>query len=97
LNVYREICRRAKQIEKYDRDQARQLRKSGLSIANNISEGSGCRAGTRRQRFFDALGSARETLCNLECAEIAGYTKPVGPELRNSFNHIIGVLVKLTR
>ena len=97
LVVYREVCARAKQIARYDRDQARQLRRSGLSIANNISEGTGGHGGTRRARYFDALGSARETLTNLECAAIAGYTGPIGAELRNRFDHIIGTLVKLTR
>ena len=80
---------------RFDRDQARQLRRSCLSVALNVAEGTGCRGGTRRARYDDALGSARETLGNLEAAEAIGYIAPLDPALRNQFDHIIGVLVKI--
>ncbi len=80
-------------IAQFDRDQARQLRRSWLSVPLNVAEGSGCSDGTRRQRYKDALGSARETLANLECAHAAGSIEPLDDELRRRFAHIIGVLV----
>ena len=51
----------------------------------------------QRARFFDALGSAREALVQLECAEAAGYVEAIDRATRNRFDHVIGVLVKLTR
>ena len=49
------------EIEKHDRDLARQLRRAATSMALNCCEGSGSRGGTRRERYDNALGSARET------------------------------------
>ena len=83
------------QIARFDRDQARQLRRSSASVTLNLAEGYGSRGGTRRARYDSALGSARETLANLEVAEAVGYTGTIGPKLRNRFDHIIGTLVKL--
>jgi hypothetical protein len=59
-----------------------------------VSEGRAAPDGRRRSRYIDALGSARETLANLEVAEAVGYIEPISPELRNRFNHIIGTLVR---
>ncbi|HUH00781.1 MAG TPA: hypothetical protein VML75_02225 [Kofleriaceae bacterium] len=41
------------------------------------------------------MGSARETLANLEAAEAIGYLAPIDSELRRRFDHIIGTLVRL--
>jgi four helix bundle protein len=97
LQVLRDVRPLAQRIARFDRDHARQLRRASLSVTSNIGEGCGPRDGRQRVRFGDALGSARETLANLEAAEAIGYLGPVAPELRNRLNHIIGVLVKLTR
>ena len=84
-------------ITEVDRDHARQLRRSSMSIVLNIAEGSGSRGGNRRARYENALGSARETLANLEAAEAAGYIDQIDDEVRERMNHIIGTLVKLVR
>lgn len=97
VEVIREVAPLIEEIERFDRDQARQLRRSVKSIGLNVAEGCGCRGGTRRQRYLDALGSARESLANLEIAAALGYVGPIGSELRNRFDHVIGVLVKLVR
>ena len=95
LQMIRDVRPLADQIARFDRDHARQLRKSSMSVHLNIAEGSGSRAGLRRARYDDALGSARESLANLEGAEAAGYIRSIDPALRHRFDHIIGTLVKL--
>ena len=59
------------EIEAHDRDLARQLRRASSSVVLNISEGSGSSAGTRRERYRNALGSARETGACLDAAMVA--------------------------
>ncbi len=97
IELVRELAPLIEQIERFDRDQARQLRRSAKSIVLNVAEGCGCRGGTRRQRYLDALGSARESLANVEVAVALGYVGPIEVGLRNRFDHVIGVLVKLVR
>lgn len=84
-------------IGRRDGDHAKQLRRSALSIPLNVAEGSGCRGGNRRLRYESALGSARETLANLEAAAAIGYIDPVTVEMRRRFDAIIGTLVRVTR
>jgi len=65
--------------------------RAGARAGEGEGEGEG---GTRRARYDNALGSARETLGNLEAAEAIGYIGPLDPALRNRFDHIV-VLVKI--
>ena len=95
LEMVRQVRPLAEQIAGHDKDHARQLRRSSMSVVLNIAEGSGSRDGLRRARYENALGSARETLANLEAAEAAGYIRTVPLTLRDRFDHIIGTLVKL--
>ncbi len=83
-------------VERHDRDLARQLRRCSASVAQNISEGSGSRAGTRTERYLNALGSAREVSACLDIAVAFGYTMPA-PTQKERLSHIIGVLVVVTR
>ncbi|HET6613919.1 MAG TPA: four helix bundle protein [Kofleriaceae bacterium] len=95
LCMVREVRPLADAIARFDRDHARQLRRSALSVPLNVAEGSGSSGGTRRARYESALGSARETVANLEAACAVGYLEEIDPALRNRFDHIIGTLVKL--
>ena len=97
LCMVREVRPYIERVARFDRDLARQLRKSSTSVPLNVAEGSGLRGGRRRQTYEYALGEARETLANLETAESAGYFRHIEPALRARFDHIIGVLVKLVR
>jgi four helix bundle protein len=83
------------QIETHDRDLARQLRRAAASVALNVSEGSGSRGGTRRERYCNALGSARETGACLDVAEALGYVERVSPVLRDRLDRVRGTLVKV--
>ncbi|HEY5147586.1 MAG TPA: four helix bundle protein [Polyangiaceae bacterium] len=82
------------QIESHDRDLARQLRRAAASVALNVSEGSGSRAGTRRERYHNALGSARETGACLDVAEALGYVAGIDAVLRDRLDHVRATLVK---
>ncbi len=83
------------QIEVHDKDLARQLRRASSSIALNVSEGSGSRGGTRRERYCNALGSARETGACLDVAEALGYLGAVDEGLRDRLDRVRATLVKV--
>jgi four helix bundle protein len=85
------------QIEAHDRDLARQLRRALGSVALNIAEGSGSRAGTRRERYQNALGSARETRACLDVASSLGYVAGLDEGVCDRLDFICGTLVKNVR
>ena len=85
------------QIEGHDRDLARQLRRAASSVALNVSEGSGCKGGTRRERYLSALGSARETGACLDVAVACGYVGEIDRALLNQLDWVRAVLVKNVR
>jgi four helix bundle protein len=82
------------QIEAHDRDLARQLRRAASSVALNISEASGSSGGTRRERYRNALGSARETGACLDVAIACGYVGAVDTALLDQLDKVRAVLVK---
>jgi four helix bundle protein len=82
------------QIEVHDRDLARQLRRAASSMALNTSEGSGSHGGTRRERYRNALGSARETGSCLDVALAFGYVEEVDAQLLDALDHVRATLVK---
>jgi four helix bundle protein len=75
LSFLRGVVPVVQAIEARDRDLARQLRRCGASIALNAQEGYGSRAGTRRERYLTALGSAREAGACLDVALALGYVQ----------------------
>jgi len=83
-------------IAEHDADLARQLRRAATSMLLNLGEGAGGRGGTRRQRYFDALGSARESAACLDAADALGYCA-IDAALRDRIERIAATLVRLTR
>ena len=75
-------------IETHDRDLARQLRRASSSIALNTSEGSGCNGGTRRERYRNALGSARETGACLDVSLALGYVEEIDAALLAALDRV---------
>jgi four helix bundle protein len=97
LAMVRDVRPYAERIGRFDRDLARQLRKSSTAVPLNLAEGSGSRGGRRRLSYEHALGEARETLANLEAAEATGYIAGIEACVRERLDHIIGTLVNLVR
>ena len=93
LQVVREMRPVLVRIEGKDRDLARQMRRALASMVLNAGEASGSSGGTRRERYRNALGSARETAAGLDVAVALGYVEPVESDLALVTN----TLYKLSR
>ena len=83
------------QIESHDRDLARQLRRASSSVALNLCEGSGSHGGTRRERYRNALGSARETGACIDVAVALGYVEGVDAGLLDALDKVRATLVRV--
>ncbi len=94
LGVLRELRPVIAEIETHDKDLARQLKRASTSIALNCSEGSGSHGGTRRERYRNALGSARESGACLDAALALGYVEALDAGLLDKLDHVRAVLVK---
>jgi four helix bundle protein len=97
LQMVRDVRPYRERIARFDRDLARQLAKASTSVPLNVAEGSGSRAGRRRNAYDIALAEAKETLSVLEVAEAAGYVRGIELAVRARLNHIIGTLTNLVR
>src|SRR5579864_9288573 len=97
IDFLRELRPLISQIETHDRDLARQLKRAASSIALNTSEASGCNGGTRRERYRNALGSARETGACLDVALALGYVNQVDANLLDALDHIRATLFRIVR
>jgi four helix bundle protein len=97
IEVLRRLRPVVTQIEGHDRDLARQLRKAASSVALNVSEGSGSHGGTRRERYRNALGSARETGACLDVALAFGYVEEIDPRLLADLDEVRATLFRVIR
>ncbi|MDI1434323.1 four helix bundle protein [Polyangium sorediatum] len=90
-----DTARIAEQIERRDRDLARQLRRAMQSVALNVAEGMGSLHGHKRQRYSSALGSAREALACVQVAQAMRYIGPVHEQVLDRMDHVIATLGRL--
>ena len=97
LAMVRDVAALLEVVGRHDKDLARQLRRSSVSVVLNVAEGAGARDGRRRMRYGDALGSALETQAGIEVAVAIGYLPAMPAELARRFAHILGVLTKVSR
>ncbi len=97
LSFLRAVAPLIATIEMHDKDLGRQLRRCGSSIALNTQEGSGSRGGTRRERYLNALGSAREAGACLDVALALGYLPEVDEGLLRQLDSIRAVLATISR
>ena len=95
IEMNRQVARVAGCIGRRDLDLLRQLRRAAGSVALNIAEGLGTRAGNRELRFQTALGSAREVQACLDVAEAWGYLGRADGEVRASVDQTAAMLFKL--
>ena len=97
LGVLRQLRPVVAAIEVRDRELGRQLRRAATSVALNTGEGSGSSGGTRRERYRNALGSARETGACLDAAVALGYVEGIDAGLLDALDHVRAVLAKNVR
>lgn len=102
LDVYSvalDVCRRvvplAVKLERCDRDLARQLRRAAASVPLNLAEGFYSQGGNRKARYWNALGSARETLACVEVANAMGYLVDVDERLLDDLDRVVRTVAKL--
>ncbi len=96
LGVLQTLAPIVKELNRHDPDLARQLRRASASVALNIAEGCGSQGKNRRARYYNALGSARETLACLEVAQ-AQQVLTFPSTLAGELDEVIAVLYTLTR
>jgi len=75
---------------------ADQCDRASVSVALNLSEGAGQRAGNRRQRYLTVLGEAREVWGACDVIE-AKQLAQISQEIRTRLDKIIGTLVNVTK
>ena len=97
VEVLRGLRSVAAAIDGHDKDLARQLRRASSSVVLNLAEGSGSSGGTRRERYRNALGSARETGACLDVAMACGYVEALDEELLDGLDKVRATLVKIVR
>jgi four helix bundle protein len=97
IEVIRGLRPLVAKIQVHDRGLATQLREAASSVTLNIAEGGGVRAGSRRERYSTALGSARETGSCLDTAMAWGYVEAVDPDLLDRLDKVRATLWKVVR
>jgi len=95
LELVRGLRRVLPKIASRDKDLARQLRRSAVSVVLNLAEGTHSDGGNRQARYFTAAGSAKETQSALVIAEAWGYISE--PELMATADRVVAITYRLTR
>jgi four helix bundle protein len=82
-------------VARQDSDLGRQMVRAASSIALNVAEGACSQGRNENARFYNALGSANETLACLKVSVALGYIAPPEPQLLDRFQRIIATLKNL--
>jgi four helix bundle protein len=97
LEVVRSVVRLSRRVQEQDPDLARQMRRACMSVPLNMQEGLYSQGGNRAARFYNAMGSARETMACLHVSVAAEYLmQPDVDADLDRIDHVIGALWKLS-
>jgi len=94
LEIIRLLQPLVREARRRESNVADQLDRCSTSMVANLFEGNAADGRMRRHKYVIALGEARETVAWLEIARAKGLS---APDLGGRLDHVIGVLVKLTR
>jgi four helix bundle protein len=72
LEMVASVYRLADEVGRRDRDLARQMRRASSSVVLNLAEGMYSQGGRKVARYFDSMGSARETVACLHVCVVTG-------------------------
>jgi four helix bundle protein len=95
LEMVGEAAGIAEQIERRDKDLARQMRRAAASVALNVAEGMSNLGGHKRQRYQSALGSAREVMACVDVAKAMRYIGHIDAAIVDRIDHVIATLTRL--
>lgn len=84
-------------IARFDRELAKQLRRSSASVILNLGEGMHSRGGHRTNAYGVALREMGESYSALQAAQVLGYIKALEPAFEAQCRRLLGTLVKLAR
>lgn len=97
LLMAREAAAVGRRIERFDRDLARQMRRSSTAVPLNVAEGMYARGANKQARYQTAMAEASETAAAVEVAKMVGYLEGVDvSRLLDRLDHISAVMWKLT-
>jgi len=66
LEMVASVYRLADEVQRRDKEVANQMRRAAVSVVLNMAEGMYSQGGRKGARYFDSMGSARETTACLE-------------------------------
>ena len=97
LELVASVMKLSRKVQRHDPDLARQMKRSVTSVPLNMQEGLYSRGGNRTVRFHDAMGSAKETMAQLDVSVAAEYLTPqeVADDLER-IDHIVATLWKMS-
>ena len=95
LKMVEEAAAIAERIERRDRDLARQMRRAAASVALNTAEGMANTGGHKRERYQNALGSAREVMACTDVAKAMRYVGEIDAAILDRMDHVIATLARL--
>jgi four helix bundle protein len=85
LEMVASVYRLADEVKRRDPDLARQMRRASASVVQNLGEGMYSQGGRKVSRYFDSMGSARETTACLHiCVATQQLTQAIGPSTKPS-------------
>jgi four helix bundle protein len=84
-------------VKKHDRDLAEQGRTALTSAGLNLGEGTGCRAGRKRNHYSIALGSMTEAKAAILIANAQGFIALPPAETMDRIDKVLATLAKLAR